>query len=333
MKPHANLLGPLLQSFFLEFLCTQKKASAETIASYRDTFRLLLQFTHSQKRLSPQNLQIADLSSQTVLEFLEHLEDERKNSVSSRNVRLSAIRSFFRYVALLEPSCVSQCTSVISIPVKKTDKRLVRALSREEIDAIIAAPDLRKSSGRRDHALLLTLYNTGARASEITSMAQSQVKFGKSNFLYLYGKGRKERTIPLWPTTARTLKSWFSELVGSDTNLAFPNTDGQPLSRNGLNYLLQKAVQTAAEACPSLTKNKVTPHMVRHSTATHLLQSGVDITVIALWLGHESIETTHVYLEADLETKQRALQNLSPAGKREPRFKPTDSILAFLATL
>jgi integrase/recombinase XerD len=333
MNPNTTLLGALLQAFFLDFLCTQKRVSPQTVSSYRDTFRLLLQFVRTQKGMAPEALRVEDVDVQTLLCFLEHLEQGRGNSVSSRNVRLSAVRSFFRFVAVREPAFVNLCTAVLSIPTKKTDKRLVTSLSRKEVDALIAAPDPAKWRGRRDHALLLTLYNSGARASEITTLTQPQVIFGKSNFIYLHGKGRKERTVPLWGSTARCLKDWFAELRERNTDLVFPNVAGKPLTRNGLNYILQQAVERACSKCSSLNGKTVTPHMMRHSTAAHLLQSGVDISVIAMWLGHESIETTHVYLEADLATKERCLQKLTPATHKGGRFKASDKVLAFLATL
>ena len=333
MKSNTYTIGSLMQAFFLDFLCTQKRVSPQTISSYRDTFRLLLQYIQLCKRISPEALRVEDIDVGTILSFLNHLEQKRNNSICSRNVRLSAIRSFFRFVALREPACLNQCTSVLSIPSKKTDKRLVKSLSRDEVGAIISAPDLSKWQGRRDHALLLTLYNSGARAAEIITLTQTQVSFGKSNFLHLRGKGRKQRTVPLWAHTAKALRNWFDELMITQTNLAFPNARGEMLTRNGLNYILQQAVHRGSKVCPALKENKVTPHMMRHSTAAHLLQSGVDISVIALWLGHESIETTHVYLEADLATKERALQKLAPAGIKEARFKADDKVLAFLATL
>lgn len=333
MKKNANLIGPLLQRFFVDYLCNQKRASAETVSSYRDTWCLLLKYVNEKHGISPVTMLVSDLNTSIILAFLDHLEEVRKNSIKSRNVRLAAIRSFFRLVALNDPASVNQATSIMAIPTKRSAKRLVHFLSREEIDALLAAPDLTQPSGRRDHALLLTLYNTGARASEITSLKQSQVSFGSCNFLSVHGKGRKERTIPLWTKTAGVLKSWLGEVVHLQTNLVFPSTAGQQLTRNGLNYILQKAVQRASVKCISLANKTVTPHMLRHSTATHLLQSGVDLSVIALWLGHESIETTHIYLESDLETKERALGKLAPAGTETPRFKANDDVLAFLATL
>jgi site-specific recombinase XerD len=222
---------------------------------------------------------------------------------------------------------------VLSIPVKRTDHQLIKAIARTEMEAILAAPALGQWSGRRDHALLLTLYNSGARVSEITTLEQSQCCFGVQNFLHFYGKGRKERTVPLWTKTARALQAWFRELSGCKTNLAFINAQGKKLTRNGVDYILQQVVGRASNDCPSLRDKKITPHVIRHSIATHLLQSGVDISVIALWLGHESIETTHIYLEADLTMKERALNKLAPAGSEVPRFKANDEVLAFLATL
>ena len=333
MKKNSNLVGPLLQYFFLDFLCTQKRASPQTIASYRDAFCLLLQYVHEKHGIAPESLCVKDLSVSVILSFLDHLELVRDNSIRSRNVRLSAIRSFFRVVALRDPASVNQSSCVQAIPVKRSDRQLVRALSREEIDAIIAASDLTHWSGRRDHALLLTLYNSGARASEITALKHSQVTFGPSNFLHLHGKGRKERTVPLWSKTAQALQGWFQEIAAWGTDLAFPNAAKNQLTREGLNYILQRAITRASPNCLSLREKTVTPHSVRHTTATHLLQSGVDISVIALWLGHESIETTHIYLESDLATKETALNKLTPAGTDVPRFKANDKILAFLKTL
>jgi integrase/recombinase XerD len=333
MKAKTNLVGPLLQRFFVDYLCRQKRVSSETVSSYRDTWRLLLQYINEKHGIAPVSLSLQDLSAAMILSFLDHIEEVRKNSIKSRNVRLAAIRAFFRLVALNEPACVHQAASIMAIPVKRTDKRLVHFLSRDEIDALLAAPDLKIAAGRRDHALLLTLYNSGARASEIITLRTSQVALGTCSFLYLHGKGRKERTIPIWSKTASVLRSWLAEIAGLQTDLVFANVTGQKLTRNGLNYILQRAVKRASIQCPSLATKTVTPHMLRHTTATHLLQSGVDISVIALWLGHESIETTHIYLESDLDTKERALNKLAPAGSEIPRFRPTDEVLEFLSSL
>jgi len=333
MKQDSNQIGPLLQNFFVEYLCNQKRVSPQTIASYRDTFRLLLEFIRDKHRIEPAAVSIKNLDVEVILSFLDHLEQSRHNSIRSRNLRLAAIRSFFRLVALRDPAQVSHAARVLAIPVKRTDRRLIKAITREEMEAILSAPDLSQWSGRRDHALLLTLYNSGARVSEITALEQSQFCFGAQSFLRFQGKGRKERAVPLWTKTARALQAWFRELSGRETNLAFVSARGRKLTRNGVDYILQQAVEQAVNECPSLRDKKITPHVVRHTTATHLLQSGVDISVIALWLGHESIETTHIYLEADLTTKERALNKLAPAGVEVPRFKAKDEVLAFLATL
>jgi site-specific recombinase XerD len=333
MKKNSNLVGLWLQKFFVEYLRSQKSVSPETVCSYRDTWRLLLQYINEKHGIAPAELCLNDLTASIVLAFLDHLEEVRKNSVKSRNVRLSAIRAFFRLVSLNSPENLHLASSVIAIPTKKTAKRLVHFLSRDEIDALLAAPDQSLFSGRRDHALLLTLYNTGARASEIISLKQTQISFGTCSFLSLNGKGRKERTIPLWARSAITLRTWIEETTHLQTDLVFPSAAGHKLTRNGLDYILQRAVQRASSHCPSLSNKAVTPHVLRHSTATHLLQSGVDISTIALWLGHESIETTHIYLESDLKAKEQALSKLAPAGTEITRFKATDEVLAFLSSL
>jgi integrase/recombinase XerD len=329
------LVGPLLQAFFVEHLCGQKRASPRTIQSYRDTFRLLLQFLRETTGKEPAALVMPDIDAPTVLKFLDYVEGQRRNQVQSRNVRLAAIRSFCRMVALRDPVSVGIATRVLSIPVKRADKRLVRYLTRPEIDAMLAAHDSTNWAGRRDHALLLTLYNTGARVSEITGLQQTDVKFGIKSFVQFTGKGRKERAVPLWPTTTRVLRAWFQELQSDHRHaaVAFPNARGKALSRHGVDYLLQECVARAVVKCPSLADKNIFPHLIRHSTAMHLLQAGVDITVIALWLGHESIQTTHGYVEADLSTKEQMLAKVTPAGQNAHRFKADDTLLRFLSTL
>jgi site-specific recombinase XerD len=322
-----------MQYFFTEHLCAHKQVSSRTIISYRDSLRLLLRFLRTRTGREPAALTMSDLDAPTILAFLDNLEVERNNAVCSRNARLSAIRSFFRVVALRDPASLGIVTRVLAIPVKRTDKRLVGYLTRPEMDAMLAAPDQTNWLGRRDHALLLTMYNSGARASEITSLRCGQVHFDTTTYLHLHGKGRKERTVPLWPKTARVLQQWFREReVGTDA-VVFPTARGTPLSSDALDYLFQQAVRHAGEACPSLLSKRITPHLVRHTTAMHLLQAGVDITVIALWLGHESIETTHIYLEADLALKERALEKVTPVQGAVKRFKADDALLAFLAKL
>ena len=330
-----GLIGPHLQAFFAEHLLAHKRASPQTIACYRDTFRLLLRFMRERTGIEPAALPLAALDADAVLAFLDHLERGRGCTVRSRNNRLAAIRSFFRLVALRVPDSLGQVTRVMAIPVKRCDKRLVSYLTRDEVKALLAAPDRTTWSGRRDHALLLTLYNSGARVSELIALRRAQVRLDPAGpCLELHGKGRKERVVPLWAETARVLRAWLRELGDqASSGAVFPSARGQALSRDGIDHLLRRAVATAAAACPSLGAKRVSPHVLRHSTAMHLFQAGVDMAVIALWLGHESLETTHVYVEADLATKERALDKLAPMPGTPARFRPDDKLLAFLAAL
>jgi integrase/recombinase XerD len=330
---HSHLIAPHLQAFFADYLCQQRRLSPQSIISCRDTFRLLLTFLRDQTGVEPSALRIADIDAPVVLRFLNYLEQDRGNTVRSRNIRLSAIRSFFRLVALREPDSIGVATRVLAIPTKREDKKLIAYLTRPEMQALLATPDASKWTGRRDYALLLTLYNSGARVSEVTSLKRKQVCFGASTFLQLTGKGRKERTVPLWADTAQVLKAWFEELEDHAWPIAFPNARGKALSREGVNYRLKEAVQRAISVCPSLATKNITPHVVRHSTAMHLLQAGVDIATIALWLGHESIETTHVYLQADLAMQEKALEKLDPLAGEWQRFQADDPLLAFLNSL
>jgi integrase/recombinase XerD len=330
---HSNLIAPHVQACFADYLSQQRRLSPQTIRSCRDTFRLLLTFLRDQTGVEPSVLRIADVDAPIVLSFLNYLEQERGNSVRSRNIRLSAIRSFFRSVALRDPDSIGTVTRVLAIPTKREDRKLIGYLTRTEIQALLATPDSSQWSGRRDAALLLTLYNSGARVSEITALRRQQVCFDTSTFLQLTGKGRKERTVPLWPATARVLRAWFAELGEDAGQTAFPNTRGKALSREGVDYLLKQAVQRAMPTCPSLATKNITPHVVRHTTAMHLLQAGVDIATIALWLGHESIETTHVYLQADLTRQEKALEKLDPIEGGWKRFQADDPLLTFLASL
>ena len=270
MTTAPSLIAPYVQAFFVDHLPQHKRLSPQTIASCRDTFRLLLNFMKHTRGIEPAALRVTDLDAPTILAFLAFLEQQRGNRVRSRNIRLSALRTFFRFVALRAPDSVEIATRVLAIPRKREDKKLIGYLTREEIEALLAAPDRSQWIGRRDHALLLTLYNSGARVTEMVTLTRPQVHFGATTFLQLHGKGRKERTVPLWPDTARVLKSWFQELEAFGRPMAFPNTRGNPLSRYGAKYLLQRAGQRAMARCPSLSTKTITPHVVRHSTAMHL---------------------------------------------------------------
>lgn len=323
----------LMQAFFSEHLGAHKRASPQTICSYRDTFRLLLKFVQEKQRTMPSDVAVTDLDAPVILSFLDHLEATRRNSIRSRNLRLAAIRSFFRYIALRDPESLPIIARILAIPVKRADHRLVSYLTRPEIDAILAAPDRANWLGRRDHALLLTFYNTGARLSELKELKRSAAVFGATASLHLHGKGRKDRQVPLWPDTARTLRDWFNENGNVSGDLAFPNARKGVLSSDGVAYILNRAVNRAILHCPSLSSKRVTPHVLRHTTAMHLLQSGVDVAVIALWLGHETIETTHIYVEADLALKEKALNKLLPPKTKSSRFKPNDQLISFLASL
>lgn len=328
---NGDLVGPLLQGFFARHLLAHRNVSPQTISSYRDAFRLLLKFAEANLRTEPVALKVTDLGPDVILAFLDSLEQERNNSARSRNARLAAIRSFFRWVSVARPDLAGLATSVRALPTKRTDHRLIRSLSRTEMQAILAAPNLSFPHGRRDHSLLLTMYNTGARVSEMTAMECRQVEFGgRSSFVHLHGKGRKERTVPLWTRTADALRKWVREQNKEPAALLFTNYRGEQLTRNGVDTILQKAVSLAADACPTLKAKRVSPHIVRHTTAMHLLQSGVDMSVIALWLGHEHLDTTHIYMEADLALKEKALSQIQPAGQTVPRFRATDKVMAFL---
>ena len=323
----------LVQAFFVDFLLNQKNASPRTLATYRDAFRLLLRFVHETHGVEPAALQIENLDAPIILAFLDHIERQRANCIRSRNARLAAVRSFFRFVQMREPAALAVASRVLAIPVKRTERKLVGYLTRPEIDALLVATDRTNRDGRRDHALLLTLYNSGARVSEIIAVRRGDILLDAPASLKLHGKGRKERAVPLWTKTAQVLRSWFQELGDQCGGLAFPSARAHRLSRHGVSFLLGRLAERAVKACPSLGDKQISPHVIRHSTAMHLLQSGVDPAVIALWLGHESVETTHGYVEADLTMMENAMGKLTPAGSAPARFKAPDDLLAFLATL
>jgi site-specific recombinase XerD len=310
----------------------QKNASPHTIASYRDTFRLLLERVSTKTHKPPSSLTIEDLDVEAILDFLDHMESERDNAPSTRNVRLAAIRSFFRSCAYLSPDSLGIIQKVLAIPMKKAPRREVGFLTVEEMQAIIDAPDLATWSGLRDHTMFATLYNTGARVSEITGMKIMDLSLSTPS-VRIHGKGRKDRIMPLWQNTVKLLKKWLSHVNLQPESPLFPNAQGKPMTRHGVEYRLGIAQRTAEARCPSLKGKHVSPHSVRHTTAMHLLQSGIDISVIALWLGHESPSTTHHYLQADLAMKKRVLEKLAPPHARNILFKPGDTLLRFLESL
>lgn len=323
----------LVQDFFLRRLIAQRGASMRTVEAYRDAFELLLGFAQNHAGKKPHAMTLADLDAPLVLDFLDHLETARGNSIRTRNARLAAIHSFMRYAAVRDPASLPVASRVLAIPVKRFDRPVLGYLTREQVTAILAAPDPATWTGRRDAALLATAYNTGARVSELTGLRAGDVLLDRENAVHLHGKGRKERAIPLWKNTARQLRGWLDELHAAPDRPVFGNNRGEPLTRSGVRDRLDRAVAEAAKQCPSLNGKQVTPHTLRHSTAMHLLQSGTDLAVIALWLGHENPATTHQYLEADIESKRAVLQRLTDPSPAATRYQPNDKLLAFLQSL
>lgn len=322
----------LLQRFFTDRLCTQIEASRHTIAAYRDTFRLLIRYASARCGKSPTNLEIGDLDADLVADFLTHVETARGNTVRSRNSRLAAIRSFFRYVAMTDPAWLLHCQRILAMPNKRHVKRSVTFLDRDEIAALLAAPDRTKWVGRRDHALLLLALQTGLRASELVNLNCADVVLGTGAHVKCTGKGRKDRRTPLRRDTAKLLQGWIRDRRDNDGPL-FPSIRGDRLSRDALEHLVRKYCEAASRTCPSLAGKRVTPHSLRHSTAMELLHHGVDQAVIALWLGHESVETTQIYIHADMRLKEKALGRVASPDTRVGRYRPDDQLLAFLEAL
>jgi site-specific recombinase XerD len=323
----------LLQGFFTERLMKQRRASAHTIASYRDTFRLLLQFAGKRLLKPASALPLEEIDAPLVVAFLDELESARKIGARTRNLRLTAIHSFFHYVAFEVPSRAAQVQRVLAIPAKRFTRTLVPFLTRDEVDALLAAPDQGTWSGRRDHALMLLAVQTGLRLSELTSLGRADVRLGAGAHVRVVGKGRKERCTPLSKDSRRVLTAWLHEPPRAAGQPVFPNARGSRLSAHGVHYLLTKHVRSAAATCPSLRTKRVSPHVLRHTTAMDLLHEGVEQRVLALWLGHESVETTQIYLDANLELKQKLLDKTTPPSGKPGRYRPDDKLLAFLKSL
>jgi integrase/recombinase XerD len=323
----------LVQAFFMDRLMQQRQASPHTIASYRDTFRLLLQFAQQRLGKAPSDLTVPEVDAPLLGAFLNHLERERKNSARSRNVRLAAIHSFFRYVALHAPEHSAVAQRVLAMPSKRYSRCPVAFLTPVEVDALLAAPDLMTWSGRRDRALLLLAVQTGLRAAELTGLRRENIVLGSGAHVRCVGKGRKSRCTPLRKDTVLVLRSWLRERQGQPGEPVFPTTRGTALSHDALQYMLDKHLPAARRNCPSLTRKRVTPHVLRHTLAMDLLHHGADQTVIALWLGHESPETTSIYLHADMQLKERALANTTAKKVPIPRYRPSDRVMDFLKGL
>lgn len=323
----------LVQSFFTDRLLRQQKASPHTIAGYRDTFRILLRFAETCLGRGPSDLRLEDLDAVFLARFLDYLEQDRGNSVRSRNTRLAALRGFFRYIAFAEPAHALLCQRVLAIPTKRYVRTVVEFLNPEETAALLSAPNPCTWHGRRDRTLLQLAVQTGLRLSEITSLRRQDIELGSGAHARCLGKGRKMRCTPLRPDVVRLLSAWLSEQVTDPEAHIFPSSRHRSLSSDAVQRLVAKHIALASKTCPSLTGRAITPHTLRHTAAMNLLRSGVDITVIALWLGHESTETTQIYLHADMELKRRALAHSTVSGLAPATFKPSDSLLAFLESL
>lgn len=326
-------LATTLQAFFTDRLVRQRQASPNTLAAYRDTLRLLLVFAASKRGKEPSKLDIDDLDASLISAFLDDLEQQRKNGTRTRNARLAAIRSLFRYAALRHPDHAAVIERILAIPAKRFDRRLVTFLTEPEISALLAAPDRSTCTGRRDHAFFSLAAQTGLRASELIGLRCADIHLGAGAHVNCHGKGRKQRITPLTQALVATLRIWLAERAGLPGDPLFVTRSGKALSRDALEHRLAKYVQIAGSAFPTLLQKSVTMHVLRHSAAMRLLHAGIDTSVIALWLGHENVETTQVYLHADLAIKERALARTTPAETPPGRFRPADELLAFLQAL
>lgn len=326
-------LANLLPRFFSEHLVQQRNVSPQTVAAYRDTFRLFLRFLHNTRRQKPSQLSLHSFTAPIVLDFLTHLEQKRGNAIRSRNARLAAIRSFLHYASdLLGPELPELTRRIMAIPLKRHTRPMLGFLTREEIEAILATTDA-SWTGRRDQLLFQLLYNTGARVSEIIAVRVHDVVAGDCRQIQLHGKGRKDRVVPLWPQTQKQLRRWIKENEMKPDAPLLPNRYGQSLTRSGVAWQLKRRLRQAVSRAPSLAGRRISAHTFRHTTAMHLLQAGIAPEIIALWLGHESPVTTHFYVEADLDMKRRTLEKLTPAKVKHNTFEPTDQLLRFLDQL
>ena len=328
-----STLAPTLQAFFTDRLARQRQASPHTIAAYRDTCKLLLAFASQHAAKAPSALAIADLDAPMIGAFLDHLEHDRGNSPRTRNARLAAIHSLFRYAALRHPEDTAVIQRVLAIPPKRCDHAIITYLTEPEISALLAAPGQATWTGRRDHALLAVAIQTGLRASELTSLTISDVHLGTGAHISCLGKGRRQRITPLTAGTVTILRAWLAERGGQPGDPLFPTRQGTPLSRDALERRVTRHAAVAAQACPAVAEKKISPHVMRHSAAMRLLNAGVDTTVIALWLGHAGVATTQIYIHADLALKERALARTAPDDAPPGRYQPPDTIIAFLENL
>lgn len=326
-------LAPILEAFFTRRLIDQRRVSPNTVAAYRDAFRLLLQYAHKETGQVPQNLDLEDLDAVLIGGYLSWLESSRGSSIQTRNARLAAIRALFRYASFEYPEHAELIQRVLAIPTKSSDKAIVNFLTETETNVLLSTPDATTWRGRRDRALLLVAVTTGLRVSELADLTAADVHLGVGAYLSCQGKGRKERITPLNKEVRAQLKAWMNEQRPLPNAPLFPGSKGRKLTRDGIAKIIARHTATASASCPSLALRSASPHTLRHTCAMRLLQSGVDIATIALWLGHENIRTTQIYLHADLALKQRALDRTAPLHSQPGRYQPPDDLLAFLEGL
>jgi integrase/recombinase XerD len=328
-----SLLAPTLEAFFTERLMTQKNASPNTIASYRDCFRLLLGFVHDQTGTQPSKLRIDDLDAPMIAAFLDHLEQERGVIISSRNTRLAAVRSLFHFAAYRHPEHSALIQRVLAIPSKRGERALVCFLTAPEVDALLASPDRSTRIGRRDYALLVIAVQTGLRVSELTGLRRRDLELGTGAHVRCRGKGRKDRSTPLTRGSVAVLRVFLAERADEPDDAVFAGPSGAALGRDAVRRLVERHAGRAARTCPSMATKTTTPHVLRHTCAMRLLEAGTDLATIALWLGHESPATTQIYLHAHLALKERALARTAPPHTTPGRYRPADGLLAFLERL
>lgn len=326
-------LAPTLQAFFTDRLMSQRAASPNTIAGYRTSLRLLICYTADKTGKKPSQLDLADLDAPLVTVFLAHLEVDRHNSVRTRNNRLAAIHSLFAYAALRHPEHAASIQRVLAIPPKRHENRLLTYLVDDEVDALLAACDPTTHTGRRDHAMLILAVQTGLRVSELAALTCADVALGTGANVHSQGKGRKERRTPLVATTVEVLRSWLTESGGAGANPLFPTNTGRHLSRDAIEHRIALYVSIAAQRCPSIRPKHVTAHTLRHTCAMRLLLQGVDVAVIALWLGHSQVSTTNIYLHANMKQKEQAIARVAPLAGKPGRYRPPDALIAFLEGL
>ncbi len=333
IAPIPPSFASLVQQFFTEYLVTQRALSPRTIASYRDSLMLFLDFAQQRIGKEPAAIRLSEIEPDLILAFLDHLEHERCNSVCSRNLRLAALRTFIKFAGRRDLSSLHVVERVLAVPMKRFERPMLGFLSREEMIAVLGQPGETWTS-QRDHLLLAMLYNTGARVSEIIGIRVADVVLDGAPYVLLHGKGRKQRAVPLWKVTVREIRGWLrSNDSLRDDAILIPNRDGKSMTRSNVEQRLDIAVAHAVSEHPDLAKKRISPHTIRHTTAMHLLQSGVAFNVIALWLGHESVNTTHRYVEADLAMKEKALARLDEPNTKMRRYHPNDQLMAFLRQL